>query len=268
MADLSRLCEIMGRLRDPTNGCPWDLEQTFSSIVPHTIEEAYEVAEAIESGDMEHLPQELGDLLFQVIFYCRLGQERSYFSLEDVIASIEDKLVRRHPHVFGEGSAEDAAAVQQNWESIKADERRRHATARSGSKAQASELDGIARNLPALALAAKVQKRAARVGFDWRNAEGPMTKLREELAELEAARRGADKTEVAEELGDLLFSAVNLARHDGIDPEQCLRAATNKFEARFRLMERGEGSLAQLDAAGLNAAWNRAKSDLKKNADA
>ena len=123
MTDLSRLCEIMGRLRDPINGCPWDLEQTFSSIVPHTIEEAYEVAEAIESGNMEHLPQELGDLLFQVIFYCRLGQEQSYFSLEDVIASIEDKLVRRHPHVFGEDSAEDAAAVQQNWESIKAYER-------------------------------------------------------------------------------------------------------------------------------------------------
>ncbi|UUL83467.1 nucleoside triphosphate pyrophosphohydrolase [Sphingomonas qomolangmaensis] len=221
---IERLTAIMARLRDPQHGCEWDLAQSFASIAPYTIEEAYEVADAIDRGDMIDLKDELGDLLLQVVFHSRMAEEAGAFALPDVVAAVSDKMARRHPHIFGD------AVDFPGWEQMKAAER--HARADSGA------LDGVALGMPALLRAEKLQKRAARVGFDWPDASGARAKIDEELAEVE----GASPSEIEGEIGDLLFSVVNWARHQGVDPEAALRAANAKFERRFRAMERQAGS--------------------------
>lgn len=221
---LNRLVEIMRRLRDPVAGCEWDRAQSFATIAPYTIEEAYEVADAIDRGDMAALAEELGDLQLQVVFHAQMAEEASQFTLDDVFRHICDKLERRHPHIFGD------AENSPGWEAIKAAER--------GSKAQESVLDGVASALPALDRAAKLQKRAARLGFDWPDSSGARAKIDEELAELDR-EQGQQARE--EELGDLLFAVVNLARHLNIDPEEALRKASRKFEQRFREIEKAPG---------------------------
>ncbi len=258
MTDLRRLRELMRRLRAPQGGCPWDLEQTFSSLVPHTIEEAYEVADVIASGELRELPGELGDLLFQILFYSQLGEEQDSFSLDDVMAALDHKLVSRHPHVFGDTQVADAAAVAGAWEARKASER-----SMRNAGATISELDDVPLALPALSRARKLQKRAARVGFDWPDASGPWAKLREESVELEQAVAAGDRAEIEAELGDLLFAVVNLARHLHTDPEAALRAANQKFERRFRHIEaalatRGH-AMQSLDLATLDTLWDEAK---------
>lgn len=257
------LRQLMRTLRDPERGCPWDRSQDFASIVPHTLEEAYEVAHAIESGALGDLPDELGDLLFQIVFYCQLGEESGRFDFDDVVGAITDKLVRRHPHVFATVAVEDADAVARNWEAIKAAER-----ARRGGGAT-SELDDVPPALPALTRARKIQRRAARVGFDWPSVEGVRGKLDEELAELDAACTAGDAAAAEDEFGDVLFSLVNLARHLDIDAEGALRAATAKFERRFRAVEarlsaRGV-DMAGLDAAALDREWRAVKAAGKKS---
>ena len=258
-APIDELLAVMARLRDPDAGCAWDLEQDFASIAPYTLEEAYEVVDAIERGDLEELRGELGDLLLQVVFHARMAEEAGAFGFDDVARSIVDKMVRRHPHVFGDAREDDPAALRRAWEAQKARERAARA-ARGGEPFPPSALDGVARALPALVRAAKVQGRAARVGFDWPDAAPVYAKVAEELDEVRAA---ATPAEIEDELGDLLFSAVNLARHLGADPETALRRASAKFERRFREVERlaarrGE-SLEALDLAGLDALWDEAK---------
>ena len=241
MYQLPDLLHLMARLRDPQHGCPWDLQQDYASIVPHTLEEAYEVADAIESGDFEHLPGELGDLLFQVVYYSQLAREEGRFDFATVVDAITRKLVRRHPHVFPNGdlygSPElprlDEAAIKRRWEEIKAEERAEKAAAPE----QLSLLDDVPSALPALSRAAKLQKRAAQVGFDWPEALPVVDKVREELDEVLDAMSESDPQAIAEELGDLLFVVVNLARHLKVDPENALRAANGKFERRFRFIE-------------------------------
>ena len=222
---LARLVEIMARLRDPVSGCEWDRVQTFATIAPYTIEEAYEVSDAIARDDMAALVDELGDLALQVIFHARIAEEAGQFDLADVFAAICDKLERRHPHIFGDAPAGGHHA----WEAIKAEERSRHS--------DPSALAGVALALPALERAAKLQKRAARTGFDWPDIEGPKAKIREELDEIASA----PPEMVEEEVGDLLFAAVNFARHLNVDPEEALRKANRKFEARFRMIEATPG---------------------------
>jgi nucleoside triphosphate diphosphatase len=254
----------MARLRDPERGCPWDREQNFATIAPYTIEEAYEVADAIARGDMTALKDELGDLLFQVVFHARMAEEAGLFDFTDVAAAIADKMVRRHPHVFGDAEVRSATAQTAAWEEHKAKERAAKAAA---AGAAASVLDGVALALPALLRAIKVQARAARIGFDWPNAPPVVAKLAEEIAELEAelAHDGAaDHARIEDEMGDILFAAANLARKLDIDPEAALRRATQKFERRFRRVEamaaeRGIGH--DLDA--LEALWQQAKRDEK-----
>ena len=220
-SNIERLVAIMQRLRDPEHGCDWDVAQDFGTIAPYTIEEAYEVADAIARGDMADLKYELGDLLFQVIFHSRMAEEAGLFALPDVVASISDKMERRHPHVFGDS----AGGHEQHWERLKAVERE--------AKGEAGALDGVAAGLPALLRAEKLQKRAARTGFDWPDPSGARAKIDEEIAEIEAAT----PAERAEEVGDLLFAVVNWARHLGVDPEAALRLANAKFERRFKAME-------------------------------
>lgn len=245
-AALDRLIAVMARLRDPETGCPWDVEQTFRTIAPFTIEEAYEVADACERDDMRDLAGELGDLLLQVVFHARMAEERGAFAMVDVIAGIADKMVRRHPHVFGDAPRATGHAA---WETIKADER--------AEKAETGALAGVAVALPALMRAEKIQKRAARVGFDWPDATGARAKIDEELAEVTAAATDEAR---AEEIGDLLFSCVNWARHLGVEPEAALRAATGKFEARFRSMEAmGGDGFAALSLEDKEALWQEAK---------
>jgi nucleoside triphosphate diphosphatase len=228
---IHRLIEIMARLRDPDGGCPWDIEQDFRSIAPYTIEEAHEVADAIERGDLNDLKDELGDLLFQVVFHARMAQEQGAFAFGEVVASISDKLERRHPHVFGDAEMTDSQAQTVNWEAIKAAER-----AQRGDSDD-SVLAGISRGLPALRRAVKLQKRAARVGFDWPAAEPIFDKLDEEAAELKAAMAAGDADGIEEEIGDLLFAITNLARKLDVDPGGALRRSNHKFERRFRAME-------------------------------
>ena len=240
--NLDRLVSIMERLRDPVSGCEWDSIQTFRSIAPFTIEEAYEVADAIERDDMDELADELGDLQLQVVFHAQMAREAGHFALEDVITRICDKLERRHPHIFGDSSA----GGHHLWEQIKADER--------AAKPDQSALAGVALALPALERAAKLQKRAARTGFDWPDASGPLAKIDEELAELVAAK----PEDRAEELGDLLFAAVNLARHLKIDPEDALRQANRKFERRFRAIETAPG-FSKLSLNQMEELWQAAK---------
>lgn len=247
---LPRLLEIMRRLRDPEGGCPWDLEQDFRSIAPYTIEEAYEVAEAIEADDMAELKSELGDLLFQAVYHAQMAEERGAFAFDDVVRAISDKMLRRHPHVFGDGPARDAAAQTVDWERIKAAER-----AEKGAPEQApSALDGVAVTLPGLTRAVKLQARAARVGFDWPSRIEVLDKIIEEARELAEA---PDPAAVAEEYGDLLFVMANLGRHLGVDPEAAMRGVNAKFERRFRGVEAAlaaegrspkEATLAEMDA--------------------
>ncbi|OHC83077.1 MAG: nucleoside triphosphate pyrophosphohydrolase [Rhodospirillales bacterium RIFCSPLOWO2_12_FULL_67_15] len=231
-----QLVAIMARLRDPKGGCPWDKEQSFATIAPYTVEEAYEVADAIERNDLAGLKDELGDLLFQVVFHARMAEEAGRFSVADVIEAINAKMVRRHPHVFGEAKVKDAADQTRAWEDHKA--REREDNGQRGGNGGASALDGVAVGLPALTRALKLQQRAARVGFDWTEAIRILDKLREETEEMEAEiKAGAAKDRLLDEIGDLLFVCVNLARRLEFDPESALRHANAKFERRFRAME-------------------------------
>jgi len=257
---MDRLRDIMALLRDPQKGCPWDVEQTFASIAPHTIEEAYEVADAVERGDMPHLEDELGDLLLQVVFFARMAEEDGIFDLDGVARAICAKLVRRHPHVFGDAKIKDADAQLRAWEGYKAQERKEE---RKEERRETSALDGVAMALPALIRAVKLQKRAARVGFDWDEAAGVLDKMAEETAELgrEMAANGSlDRIE--DETGDLLFTCVNLARKLKVDPEQALRRANAKFDTRFRRMERAAAAdFATESADKLEERWRRAKEE-------
>lgn len=259
---VGKLLWIMARLRDPQGGCPWDLEQTFASIVPHTIEEAYEVADAIESGDWDAIPDEIGDLLFQVVFYAQLAKEQGRFDFAGIAGRIADKMIFRHPHVFGGEQMPETAEDQVSaWEALKAEERKAKG---ADAEMPKSALDGVARGLPALTRALKLQKRAARVGFDWDDAQGALEKLDEEAAEVRAEMDGgSDPVRLEDEIGDLLFTCVNLARKLGVDPEQALRHGSSKFERRFRHLEDGllaEGkSVEQTSPADLDLRWIAAK---------
>ena len=245
---LDRLINIMARLRDPKTGCEWDTVQTFATIAPYTIEEAYEVADAIERGDMADLKDELGDLLLQVVFHARMAEEDDHFAFADVANAISDKMERRHPHIF-HGAANGGHHL---WEQVKAEER--------AAKGHVSVLDGVALGLPALKRAEKIQNRAAREGFDWADAAGPRDKIDEELAEIDAAATPAEREA---EIGDLLFSVVNLARHHGLDAEAALTGATRRFEQRYRLIEQtAEKPLRELSLDEYEALWARAKASL------
>lgn len=252
---MDRLLEIMAALRDPQRGCPWDLQQDFASIAPYTIEEAYEVADAIEHGDIEGLRDELGDLLLQVVFHAQIASERGAFGFEEVAAGICEKMLRRHPHVFGDARVESAEAQTRAWETIKAAEK-------AARGASGGLLDDVPAALPALTRAEKFGKRAARIGFDWPDATGPRAKIDEELAELDAViATGAPVESLEAEIGDLLFSVANLARHHGVDPETALRRTNARFARRFRHVEgclaqsgQPQASLEQLDAW-----WQEAK---------
>jgi len=259
---IDELLTIMARLRDPQDGCPWDRRQTFASIAPYTIEEAYEVADAIRRGDMDELRDELGDLLFQVAFYAQMANELQEFEFADVVNAICEKMLRRHPHVFAGAEYASEAELRAAWETQKKQEREAKA------EAQASVLAGVARALPALMRAEKLQKRAARVGFDWDDARGVIEKCREELAELDAElTRERDHAAIREELGDLLFACANLARHAGVDAEQALGQANDKFERRFHGIEQAlaaagrrieDASLQEMDEL-----WTRIKLEEK-----
>ena len=255
---MERLLEIMRSLRDPKQGCPWDLEQSYRTIVPHTLEEAYEVADTIEREALDELPGELGDLLFQVVFYAQIGAEEGRFTFADVVTAISEKLVRRHPHVFGDEQVEDATSQTARWEQLKAEERQE-------SSDQESALDGVLGSLPALTRAAKIQRRAAREGFDWPDCSGVLDKVEEEFSELRAEIEAESQRpqRIEEEMGDLLFSMVNLCRHLDQDAEGVLRRGTAKFERRFHAMERQlrleERVLKGLSLEEMEAAWQQAK---------
>lgn len=254
-AELRRLIDIMASLRDPTAGCPWDKVQTFDTIAPYTIEEAYEVADAIAQRDFAALPDELGDLLFQVVYHARMAEESGHFAFADVAKSISDKMIRRHPHVFGDAAARDASAQTAAWEAQKSAER--------AARAEIGTLAGVPTALPALTRAAKITSRAARVGFDWPNAEAVLEKLDEEVDELKAELPGADPGRLMDEVGDLLFVLANLARKLHLDPEACLRHANQKFSRRFNAMEHHfetEGkTLAGLTLAEMENGWQAVK---------
>ncbi|NMZ44032.1 nucleoside triphosphate pyrophosphohydrolase [Pseudomonas oryzihabitans] len=271
MYKLDDLLHLMARLRDPQHGCPWDLRQDYASIVPHTLEEAYEVADAIARRDFPQLRDELGDLLFQVVYYSQLGREDGHFDFGQVVDGITRKLVRRHPHVFPDGDLHgpldlprlDEATIKRRWEEIKAEERAEKAAAPE----QLSLLDDVPAALPALSRAAKLQKRAANVGFDWADATPVVAKIQEELDEVREAMANGQAAQVAEEVGDLLFVMVNLARHLQVDAEDALRQANAKFERRFRFIEEAlkaqdrtpqEASLEEMDAL-----WDAAKVEEK-----
>ncbi|WP_257111085.1 nucleoside triphosphate pyrophosphohydrolase [Pseudomonas ficuserectae] len=267
MYTVQDLLNLMARLRDPQSGCPWDLKQTYASIVPHTLEEAYEVADAIEQGDLDHLKGELGDLLFQVVFYAQLAKEEGRFEFDDVIDGITRKLLRRHPHVFPTGELYAPAEtprltdeqVNQRWDEIKAEER----AEKSGAPEQLSLLDDVPVALPALSRAAKLQKRASQVGFDWPAALPVVDKVREELDEILEAMVDNDAEGIAEEVGDLLFSVVNLARHLKVDPETALRSANSKFDRRFRFIEQAlrhiQRPIEECSLEEMDALWGEAK---------
>lgn len=254
------LLYLMARLREPGSGCPWDLKQSYRTIAPSTLEEAYEVVDTIERGDYDHLREELGDLLFQVIFYSQLGREEDRFDFGQIVDGLVSKLVRRHPHVFPDGTlqsrVEDQASVpaevKQRWEAIKQQERE--------EKGVQGVLDDVPLNLPALSRAAKLQKRASGVGFDWPDVSGPLAKVREETDELIEVLEEPDAARATEELGDLLFAVTNVARHLKIDPEAALRQANRKFEQRFRYVEqKATGSLSDHSLEALDTLWNQAK---------
>ena len=253
---IARLVEIMARLRDPATGCPWDLEQDFATIAPYTIEEAYEVADAIDRQAWDELRGELGDLLFQAVYHARMAEEAGHFAFDDVVATVSDKMVARHPHVFGDESRDKSAEQQtRDWEAVKAAER--------AGRAEKGVLDGVAAGLPGLTRAVKLQARAARVGFDWPTTDEVVAKIAEEARELVEARDTLTQDEVAEEMGDLLFVMANLARHLKVDPEAALRGANAKFIRRFRSIEAalaGDGRRPEdSDLAEMDALWDAAK---------
>jgi len=267
---LQQLLAVMRRLREPEVGCPWDLEQTFRSIAPSTIEEAYEVVDAIEREDYEHLQEELGDLLFQVVFYAQMAEEEGRFDFNDIAKSISEKLLRRHPHVFPKGTLESRVDpdnrpseqfVTEQWENIKAQERK--------NKGKTGLLDDIPTGLPALNRAYKLQKRAAKVGFDWNDANGVIDKLEEELQELKQALSHNNANAIADEIGDCLFTLVNLCRHVDVDAESALRGTNAKFSQRFRIMEKlareQNRDLAECDNDTLEALWQVAKAGSTSN---
>ncbi|MFK7994902.1 MAG: nucleoside triphosphate pyrophosphohydrolase [Granulosicoccus sp.] len=268
---IDQLRNIMRRLRDPDTGCAWDIKQDFASIAAFTLEEAYEVVDAIERGDTEDLKDELGDLLLQVVFHAQMASEQNLFDFDDVAQAISDKMLRRHPHVFGDVSFSSEAELKASWELIKAEERRAKLTRKPHSpdpagrseSAPVSALDGVAPNLPALKRADKIQKRAARVGFDWPDISPVWDKLAEEITEVREAVAAQDDDAIMDEIGDLLFTVVNLARHTGVDSESAMRQASAKFEKRFRhvealALEEGK-ALKGMDLPGLDALWDRAK---------
>lgn len=260
-----RIIDIMAALRDPETGCPWDIKQDFASIAAYTIEEAYEVTDAIARDDMDDLKDELGDLLLQVVFHARMAEEKSLFDFADVVDAISDKMVRRHPHVFGDTTADTPEAVKQNWEQIKAAEKAEKARA----DAPDSLLDDVPVTLPALTRAVKLQKRAARIGFDWQEAEPIFAKLQEEIGELREAMSRDNRADIEEEYGDLLFVIANLARHLKLDPETALRKGNAKFTRRFQALE----GFAKAEKPDINAFtldeyevfWQRAKAEEKSN---
>lgn len=252
---INRLLKVMDRLRDPDGGCPWDLEQTFRTIAPYTIEEAHEVADAIERDDLNHLKDELGDLLFQVVFHARLAREIDAFDFDDVAGAVADKLIRRHPHVFGDAARMAADTQTEHWEAIKAAEREQ--------AGMSSHIDGVSPSLPPLRRAVKLQKRAARAGFDWPDLSPVLAKIREELAELEDELESGDPDRMEDELGDVLFAVANLARKLDIDADGALRRTNLKFETRFRAMEEAASDAGQrfedLDLEAQESLWQRVK---------
>jgi ATP diphosphatase len=254
-AELRRLLDIMAALRDPDTGCPWDRTQTFETIAPYTIEEAYEVADAIAQRDFTALPDELGDLLFQVVYHARMAEEAGHFAFADIARCISDKMVRRHPHVFGAAATRDAATQSHAWEAQKSAER--------AARRQSGALAGVPTALPALTRAVKLTNRAARVGFDWPDADQVLAKLDEEIQELRAELAEADPVRLTDEVGDLLFVLANLARKLNLDPETCLRHANEKFSRRFNLMEGHFGTqgktLSELTLTEMEAGWQRVK---------
>lgn len=259
--DIARLIEIMAALRTPVTGCPWDLEQNFATIAPYTIEEAYEVADAIQRGDLHDLRDELGDLLLQVVFHARMAQEQGAFDFGGVVEAVTSKMIRRHPHVFGDAGGQDTKAVEGQWERIKAEEKAERAK-RHPAKPP-STLDGVPVALPALTRALKLQQKAGRVGFDWNDPRAVLAKIREEADEIEAELDRAENEKAAAEVGDLLFAVVNLARHMEADPEAVLRATNAKFERRFTAIEAAlaahgrkpqDATLVEMDAL-----WDQAK---------
>jgi nucleoside triphosphate diphosphatase len=262
--DISRLIEIMAQLRTPVTGCPWDLEQNFATIAPYTIEEAYEVADAIVRGDLDDLREELGDLLLQVVYHARLAEEENAFAFGDVVEAITRKMIRRHPHVFADNNGKLAlAGVKSAWERIKAEEKAERAARRPQQHEQTSLLSGVKPGQPALSQAMELQRKASTVGFDWNDPRAVLNKIREEAAEIEAALDHCDPEKLSDETGDLLFAVVNLARHVGADPEMALRGTNAKFERRFAYIERALAAQGQsLDNASLaemDALWNEAK---------
>ena len=265
---VEQLLELMATLRDPVKGCPWDRDQTFATIVPHTLEEAYEVADAIAREDFTELKSELGDLLFQVVFYAQMAREQGRFDFADIAQAMSDKLIRRHPHVFGEGEYVSHAELHRQWEARKAEERAAKTGATKTGATQTGDdepslLDDVPLALPALARAQKIQKRAASGGFDWPDAEAVTAKLHEEIDELAQARQSGDADAIEDEFGDLLFTCVNLARHLHLNSEAALRRATDKFSQRFRQVEnlaRQQGvQLSALDDVALDRLWQLAK---------
>jgi ATP diphosphatase len=268
--DISRLIEIMAALRTPVTGCPWDLEQDFSTIAPYTIEEAYEVVDAITRGDLDDLREELGDLLLQVVFHAQMAEERNAFAFGDVVEAITRKMIRRHPHVFADKDGNLAPHhVNEVWDRIKAEEKAERAARRPQDEAPAhkSLLSGVKAGQPALTRAMELQRKASTVGFDWNDPRAVLAKIREEADEIEAALDRGDKQELAEETGDLMFALVNLARHVDADPEAALRATNAKFERRFAYIERAleaQGrTLEQASLAEMDALWNEAKGEHK-----
>jgi ATP diphosphatase len=259
--DISRLIEIMAALRTPGTGCPWDLEQDFASIAPYTLEEAYEVADAIGRGDLDDLREELGDLLLQVVFHARMAEEQGAFAFPDVVQAITEKLIRRHPHVFADASGRTAEAVKGLWDDIKAQEKAAKAARRKTEPIGA--LAGVPVALPALTRALKLQQKAGKVGFDWNDPRAVLAKIREEADEIEAALDAGDDAAVVGEVGDLLFAVVNLARHVDADPEAALRATNGKFERRFGYIENALAARgttpAQSTLQEMDALWNEAK---------
>lgn len=259
-SDMDGLIKLMAKLRDPDSGCPWDLRQDFHTIAPYTIEEAYEVADAIEQGDMNRLKDELGDLLFQVVFHARMAQEQQSFCLADVIEAIVSKMIRRHPHVFPGARDAQPVDLEASWEAIKSAERA------AAGEASDSRMDGVPVGLPGLLRAGKLQKKAARAGFDWTDTAPVLAKLQEEIGELQEAMARDDvgaRAAMASELGDVLFTVVNLARHLRLDPETCLAGTNSRFERRFRAMEalqgKQPGDMSALSADELESLWQAAK---------
>lgn len=272
--DISRLIEIMAALRTPVTGCPWDLEQNFATIAPYTIEEAYEVVEAISRGDLDDLREELGDLLLQVVFHAQMAEEQNAFAFGDVVEAITRKMIRRHPHVFADKDGNLASHhVKEVWDRIKAEEKAERAARRPPEQTpkHKSLLAGVKAGQPALTRAMELQRKASTVGFDWNDPRAVLQKIREEADEIEAALDRGDKQEIAEETGDLMFALVNLARHVDADPEAALRATNAKFERRFAYIERSleaQGrTLEQASLAEMDALWNAAKGGDKSSPD-